>query len=405
MKIASLPKEETARLDALMNYKILDTGFEEIYDELTQLASDICQTPIALISLIDVDRQWFKAKVGLEVRETPRDWAFCAHALLQDDILVVEDTLLDERFVDNPLVVNDPCIRFYAGAQIKTSDGYVLGTVCTIDRVPRHLSTTQLNALKVLAKQVMSQFELRVAFEELQKQTQRLHELNLTKDKLFSIISHDLRAPLSGILGASELLIEDIGVRSTEECKDLVQDIHQTSQHTLTLLDNLLRWALLERGKCDYRPIPLLMMTLIQSVLRVLNSVFAQKSVHITVDCPSQLMVIGDKTMLTSTLQNLLSNAIKFTEQGGKVVVKVELINSEQVSVKVVDSGIGMNNDQLNQLFFIEKNISTHGTKGETGSGLGLILSSQFLKIHGSDLKVISTLGQGTEFSFVLKKA
>ena len=120
-----------------------------------------------------------------------------------DDILVVEDTFEDARFVDNPLVVNEPFIRFYAGAQIRTAEGYVLGTVCAIDRIPRQLSAYQLNALKVLAKQVMTHFELPIIFEQLQKQARRLQEMNNARDRLFAILSHDLRAPLGGIYGLS----------------------------------------------------------------------------------------------------------------------------------------------------------------------------------------------------------
>lgn len=401
MRVAELPKNEAERLAALLRYQILDTEFEQVYNELTQLASEICQTPIALISLVDGDRQWFKAKIGLDAEETPRDFAFCAHALLENDIFVVEDALLDDRFVDNPLVVRDPSIRFYAGAQIRTAEGHVLGTLCAIDRMPRHLSELQLHSLQVLAKQVMSQFELRAAYEELRQQTQRLQELNVTKDKLFSIIGHDLRAPLSGILGVSELLIDDIGRRPVAENKELIQEIHDTSQQSLSLLDNLLRWSLLERGKFSYQPLQMSLLAVIEKVLRLLQSSLSKKRQHLIVNCSPALIAIGDKNMLASILQNLLSNAIKFTPQSGEIFIDVQQ-KEQGVQISVKDTGIGMSKQQLSQLFNIEKNVSTHGTDGETGTGLGLVLSYQFVQIHGSTLMVESEQGKGTIFSFVL---
>lgn len=401
MKIASLPENEKERLAALLLYKVLDTDFEQSYTDLTQLASEICQTPIALISLIDSDRQWFKAKVGLAARETPRDWAFCAHAILQDEMLVVDDTLLDERFIDNPLVTNDPSIRFYAGAQIKTLDGFVLGTVCAIDRVPRHLSDYQLNALKVLAKQVMSQLELRLAFDDLQKHTQKLKELNATKDKLFSVIAHDLRAPMSGIFGLSEMLIEDLDLQPKEACIELAQEIHNASQQTLSLLDNLLRWSLLERGQFDYQPMAIPLLAIVQKNLRLLSSVALKKQIQIHVDCSSHFFVIGDKNMLASVFQNLLSNAIKFTPHQGDIYITAQELK-HQVVISIKDTGVGMSQELLNQLFLIDKNVSTNGTDGEKGTGLGLVLCKQFLALHESDLCVQSEVGVGTQFSFAL---
>jgi len=401
MKVASFPENEKERLAALLRYKVLNTDFEECYNELTQLASEICQTPIALISLIDSDRQWFKAKTGLAARETPRDWAFCAHAVLQDEMLVVDDTLLDERFFDNPLVTNDPSIRFYAGAQIKTHDGFVLGTVCAIDRVPRHLSDYQLNALKVLAKQVMSQLELRLAFEDLQKHTQKLHELNATKDKLFSVIAHDLRAPIGGIFGLSEMLLEDLEVQPKEACTSLAQEIHDTSQQTLSLLDNLLRWSLLERGQFDYQPMAIPLLAIVQKNLRLLSSVALKKQIQLHVDCPSYIFVMGDKNMLSSVFQNLLSNAIKFTASQGHIYISAKALQ-HNVIVTIKDTGVGMTHEQIDQLFVIEKNVSTHGTVGEAGTGLGLVLCKQFLALHQSDLCVQSEVGVGTQFSFAL---
>jgi GAF domain-containing protein len=171
---------ETARVAALQRYAILDTEPEQAFDDLALLASYICKTPIALISLVDENRQWFKSRVGLSVLETPREIAFCSTAIQQSEVLVVPDTLEDARFRDNPLVVSEPKIRFYAGAPLVTEEGHALGTLCVIDRTPRELSPDQKEALQALSRLVLAQLEFRrnlaLLKEALTDRTQAEHD-------------------------------------------------------------------------------------------------------------------------------------------------------------------------------------------------------------------------------------
>jgi len=170
--IAPRPDNERRRLEVLWQYEVLDTVPEAVFDDLTELAARICAAPIALISLVDENRQWFKSRVGLSQTETARDISFCAHAILQTDLLVVRDATQDARFADSPLVTTDPKVRFYAGAPLITPDGYALGTLCVLDYVPRELTADQRQALRVLARHVVNQLELRRQAREL-AQTRR----------------------------------------------------------------------------------------------------------------------------------------------------------------------------------------------------------------------------------------
>ncbi len=182
-----LPSNEAARLDALRQYQVLDTPPEEAFDDLVRIAAQICGTPVALISLVDVQRQWFKARVGIEAQETPRDLAFCAHAILGEDVMVVPDATQDARFADNPLVTGETHIRFYAGAPLIAPDHHALGTLCVVDREPHPFSEEQRQALAALARQTVAQLELRKKLRELAGEVAKRHQAQENLDRFFRL--------------------------------------------------------------------------------------------------------------------------------------------------------------------------------------------------------------------------
>jgi GAF domain-containing protein len=190
-------KNESARTEALHKYAILDTEPEQAFDDFVLLASFICKTPIALISLVDEDRQWFKSKIGLSLSETARDVAICATAIQQPDVFVVPDTLNDERFRNNPLVVAEPNIRFYAGAPLIDEEGHALGTICVIDRIPREFAADQRAALKALSRLVLAQLEFRrnlmllkeALVDRSKEEHERQKELTRLQETLFRVMN------------------------------------------------------------------------------------------------------------------------------------------------------------------------------------------------------------------------
>ena len=406
---------ETTRLDALHRYQILDTEAEQAFDDLTHLAAQLCDTPIALVSLIDDHRQWFKAKCGLEASETPRDLAFCAHAIQQpDDLLIVPDALEDNRFATNSLVTGAPYIRFYAGAPLITPDNQALGTLCVIDRRPRTLTSQQKAGLKALARQVMSQLALRLALiehdhmiYELRQAKEQAESANQAKDQFISSMSHELRTPLNGILGYAQLLLSDPTVQPRHQAS--IQVMHNSGQHLLKLINDILDLARIQAGRMALNECPVAIVPFIQSIGELFKPQFAEQNVSCTVAIePSIPFVLTvDEQKLRQVLINLVGNAVKFTQNGTiSIGVTVPELTPQiaddtvvDVTFSVSDTGCGIPADALASIFEAFEQVS-HAH--QSGTGLGLTISQQLVQLMGGSIQVQSTVNEGSTFRFTI---
>ncbi len=397
---AILAQNEIARLEALRQYRVLDTACEAAFDDLTLLAAQICGTPIALISLIDDCRQWFKSKVGLDVESTSRDLAFCAHAIQQpDDVLIVPDTLLDHRFATNSLVTSEPYIRFYAGAPLITPEGYAVGTLCVIDRVPRQLSLEQVQALRTLSRQVIAQMELRRNLDKLERITTT--ERQQVED-LISALSHDMRTPLLATRATLRAILGGAFGPLRETWAHVLEDCRQANEDLLKLVEALVDISRhkIEVGKnlnceiLDWKNI------FAQAIIR--SDSTSKRKCAISYKIPSSLPTIyGDELEIQRVVENLLDNAVRMSEMDQEVILEVASLGVDKVKVSVRDYGSGIASQEKERLF--HRFSHRRGRLG--GSGLDLYLCRQIVEAHGGTINVESTLGEGSTFWFTLPVA
>ncbi|MCB1307235.1 MAG: HAMP domain-containing histidine kinase [Leptospiraceae bacterium] len=402
---APYPENESERQQELNAIGILDTLPEEDYNNVVQLAADICGTPIALISFLDGDRQWFKARTGLEATETPRDQAFCGYAILGNDILIVEDALEDRRFADNPLVRQDPNIRFYAGAPLETRAGNRLGTLCVIDREPRRLSAEQKKSLRSLAGMVMRLLDLRKAGAErdarvalLNEQRRELERLNEVQTQLLSILSHDLRAPLGTIRQLVRMFLD--GLVSAQEVSDHGENLINAVQSTEDLLKRLLDWSHTRLGGQEVDILPLHLAGLASLEMLGIMDRAREKQTELHNEIPADVILFADGHMLHFVIRNLLANAVKFTANGN-IYIRYER-RADMHAIIIQDTGVGMTVETLNNLWEPQNRTVSRGTHGEAGKGLGLMLALEFMRQHSGTIEVYSEPGRGSTFTVLL---
>lgn len=414
---------ERRRVAALHSYQILDTNAERSFDDLALLASYICQTPIALISLVDSDRQWFKAKVGIDATDSPRSASFCAHAIKGRSLFVVDDAQHDTRFANNPFVTGAPNIRFYAGAPLVTKAGEALGTICVIDHMPRVLKPDQAAALEALSRQVVDQLELRRAaavnaklFKKLKRASRRrirqakiaerltneqcgLREAVSGMEHVLGVVGHELRTPLAALRAISEFLVTD-GAKNTVEADRFLNDISAEVDRMSDTVNNLLEAARLNSGRARWNWSEVDLAATIEEAMASIEPLIDSDKIVLKNRVNSEAShMAGDADAIRRLILNLLSNARKHTDKGSiEVSVSSCLDEAGQwAEIAVRDTGSGIAPEvaaRLGEAFALNSGVVGHNHV--SGAGLGLAICKGIAAAHGGNIYFESKQGEGT---------
>ncbi len=391
---------EKERLKELDSFAILDTLPEEDFDSLTTIAASICGTPISLISLLDGERQWFKSHHGLDVDHTPKELAFCAHAInAPENVFEIEDARKDERFHDNPLVTGNPHVIFYAGVPLVTEKGLPLGTLCVIDDKPRKLESHQVKSLNALSKQVMRLFELRKKKLTLEKTLKDLEESNQNLERFATLAAHDLKSPLNNISMLADLFLDDYGKKIDEEGNHMLDMIKTSSVKLKKLIEGLLAYSKSDSYFKENKN-AVILSALIDDI-----SDLHHTTADITIELKSELTAIQvNRTILYHVLLNLISNAIKYNDKD-KIIVKIEAYETKSHYVfSVNDNGPGIAPQFKNKIFELFSIMNPKDRFGQTGSGIGLATVKKLIENSGGFIQVDSEIGNGSTFRFSLEK-
>lgn len=403
-----IPDNELQRLAALKRYNILDTLPDTAFDDATKLVSYICGVPIAHISFIDENRQWFKSEIGIGVSEVPREISFCRYTIMDTKMVEINDTFLNDRFKDDANVTGGFNVRFYAGVPLTTPDGFNIGTLCAVDHVAKELDENQRNALSLVAKHVMAQLEIGTKNIELNYQRKIAERAVLAKDNFLANMSHEIRTPLNAIIGFTDLLaqtnLDDVQL-------DYIDSVQIAGENLLLIVNDILDLSKMESGNLTIEAEQFnLRKTLkhVYNLLKVKVSKDVEFNLYLDADMPE--MVVGDQGRLNQILVNLVGNSLKFT-QDGDVTVSVKMIEQTEhnysLRFSVKDTGIGIEKNKLETIFERFTQAEETTTRRFGGTGLGLNIVKQLIELQNGEIHVKSTPNRGSEFYFVLtyKKA
>jgi signal transduction histidine kinase len=393
-----LPPDEARRLQALRGLCVLDTPSEDRFDRIVRTAAKLFGVPTALVSLLDEGRQWFKARVGLDAPETPRDISFCGHAILGSSTFVVPDAVRDPRFHDNPLVVGAPFIRFYAGHPVRAPDGSRVGTLCLLDSTPREFSDADRAALADLA--VWVELELDAVTVALAREA--LEEQQRLKNEFISTVSHELRTPLTSIRGSLGLLTGGVAGPLPGPVAEMVDIAHKNSERLIRLINDILDLDKVEAGKLDLYLEVADLAPLLHHAAEAHQGYACEYGarVEVVLDAPGARARV-DADRLAQVLANLLSNAIKFSPRGQAVTLRL-VRHAGRLRVSVEDRGPGVPEDFRARIFQKFAQADGSDTRRRGGTGLGLSIARALTERMGGALDFTSAPGGGTTFWFDL---
>ena len=401
MIFPDIPKDELKRLEALKEYSILDTIPEPEYDDITYLASQICKTPISLISLIDNKRQWFKSHHGIDATETPRELAFCAHAINdKNNILIVPDSRKDIRFHDNPLVTDNPHVIFYAGIPLMNKDGFPLGTLCVIDNQPNSLDDFQLKALKALSNQIINLFELRKKSAELELKANEVEAQNLVLEKFAGTAAHDIKSPLATIVMIVDVIEDQHANYLSADVIELIRMIRTSAYSLSHIIDGILNYS--QNTKVlseEMEEIPI--HQVIDGIIQLIDP---NREVKLEVIPSSVFKIFTNKVALEQILLNLLVNAIKYNDKGENHITIAIEDQKEFVRFNIIDNGPGIKMEDRERIFEIFETTSNADKAGDKGTGIGLATVKSLVEGLGGTIRLTSTPGMGANFEFTLRK-
>ncbi len=388
------PDVERARLHALHALRILDTPAEERFDRITRLAAQLFGAPIALINLVDADRQWSKSCVGLDELDIPRADSFCSHDMERPEVLVVPDATRDPRFAHNPLVTGEPRIRFYAGAIIRSADGHALGRVCVIDSAARDPAGLPLAALADLAAWV----ELELHGGALAR-AEDPAALALMQERFLTVAAHELRTPLTLIRGYSDELLDPQTGPLSDDQRESAEAIARGARRLQALIDDLLLMLELDAGRVRLQPAPVDLAKLVADVCDELTTRAQRAGVGVRIAVPAGATAIADPRRLGTALGALLRNAIAWSPEGGSVSIATSEEPGE-LRLTVSDSGPGLPDGMGAPLGRRFRRM--RGLDPREGAGLGLAIARGLVELHGGRLEAVPAMPAGTTLAIVL---